>query len=433
MQLVIIAGGKGTRLRERLGDLPKPMAEVGGRPLLEHQILLARQHGIEDVVILTGYGAGHIRSFIGDGSRWGARVRYCEEAGPLGTAGAALAALDQLAESFLVMYGDTMLNVDLERLWRAHESFGGDATLFLHPNDHPHDSDLVELDVEGRVTALHAYPHEAGRYYPNLVNAALYVLEREALRPWRDRGDFPDFGKHLFPAMLRGGCAIYGYRSPEYIKDAGTPERLDKVIADYRSGIVERGSFLTAAPAVFIDRDGTLNVERNRVKTVEDFALIEGVAEGLRRLNRSGYRTVVVTNQPVIARGECTEHCLALIHNKMETLLGEHGAYVDAIYYCPHHPDKGFPGERPELKIPCACRKPAAGLIARAQRDLHLDLRRSWLVGDSTTDIRTAANAGLLSVLVQTGHAGKDGVYPDAPDYVVPSFPLAVEFILSRT
>jgi len=430
MQAVIIAGGKGARLRERLGGLPKPMAPVGGRPLLEHQILLARHYGFTDIVLLTGYGAQYVREYFGNGERWGVEVRYCEEPDPLGTAGAVLANLAGLQERFLVMYGDTMLNVHLQRFWEAHAASSA-ATLFLHPNDHPQDSDLVELDAAGRVAVFHPCPHAAGKYYANLVNAALYVIDRKALEPYASPASFPDFGKHLFPHLLREGLRLGGYRSPEYIKDAGTPERLDTVIAAYESGRIALGSLATPAPAVFLDRDGTLNREVSHVKAPSELEVLPGTASAIRRLNEAGIRTVVITNQPVVARGECSEADLAEIHRKLETELGAGGAYLDAIYYCPHHPERGFAGERPELKFPCACRKPATGLVAQAVRDLNLDLARCWLIGDSSRDIATAAGAGIRSILVKTGHAGAGGVYRSAPDAVLPDLPQAVDFLLA--
>ena len=176
-----------------------------------------------------------------------------------------------------------------------------------------------------------------------------------------------DFGKHVFPAILRRGEFLQGYPSPEYIKDAGTPERLDRVVADYQSGRIQAGSLRTSAPAIFLDRDGTLNREVDRVKNAQELEIIDGVWNAIRRVNQSSYRCVVITNQPVVARGECSLDELRNIHNKLETILGRHGAYLDAIYYCPHHPHAGYEGEVAELKMECSCRKPAAGLIEPSQ------------------------------------------------------------------
>src|SRR5580704_8043077 len=136
-QLVILAGGMGTRLRARLGDLPKPMIPIAGKPLLEHHIELAKRHGFLDIIIFACYRADLIERHFGDGGKWGMRIRTVVEREPLGTAGAVLVGFDLLADHFLVLYGDTMVNVDLERIYQAHLRHEADATLLVHPNDHP--------------------------------------------------------------------------------------------------------------------------------------------------------------------------------------------------------------------------------------------------------------------------------------------------------
>ncbi|MBI3417557.1 MAG: HAD-IIIA family hydrolase [Verrucomicrobia bacterium] len=431
-QAVILAGGLGKRLRERLGDLPKPMIPFAGKPLLEIQIELARQHGFTDIVIFACHRADIIENHFGDGHRWGVNISYVIEREPLGTAGAVLAGLDRLAPNFAVMYGDTMLNVDLDRLWQTHERSHADATLFVHPNDHPLDSDLIEADAGGWITAFHNRPHPENRWFQNLVNAGLYVIKKSALQSWAGSATAMDFGKDLFPAMLRRGAKLLAYNSPEYIKDIGTPQRYDKICAEFAAGLPQRSSLETPQPAVFLDRDGTLNREADGLRSAEQLELLPGVAHAVHELNHYGFRVIVVTNQPVIAKGFCTEADVELIHRKLETLLGREHAFVDRIYYCPHHPDKGFTGERSELKIVCDCRKPNTGMIHQAVRELNLNLRRSWLIGDSTTDLETARRAGLRSILVRTGHAGKDGKFNATPDFVFPTLREAAQFVIEQ-
>jgi len=430
VKAVILAGGKGSRLSELSQGLPKPLVPVNGKALLEHQLELLARHGVEQVTVLCGYGAAAIHDFCGDGSRWGLSLKCIDESAPLGTAGAVIAALDQLPSEFLVLYGDTMLNVDLPRFYAAHTASGADATLFLHPNDHPHDSDLVETGEDGRVIAIHGYPHPEGAVLPNQVNAALYVLKASALSGFAVPMTPLDFAKHVFPRLLREKFHIHGYRSPEYIKDAGTPERLERVQNDLRSGVVARSSLAVKRPAIFLDRDGTINEEVAYLTRPEQIKLIPGAAEAIRLLSGAGYRIAVVTNQPVIARGDCTTEQLTLIHDCMEMALSREGAFLDGIYYCPHHPDKGFEGERPELKFDCDCRKPGGGLIRQAVCELNLDLTRSWLIGDRTGDIQTAHNCGVRSVLLRTGIGGTDQRYAVAPDYLFDDLLAAARFIV---
>jgi len=431
-QAVIVAGGMGSRLRARLGDLPKPMIPIAGKPLLEHLVELARRHGFMDILIFACYRADLIEQHFGDGRRRGVRISTVVEREPLGTAGAILAALDQLADAFVVLYGDTMVNVDLDRLWQRHHASQAHATLLLHPNDHPQDSDLVETDAQDWIVRFHNRPHLPDRWHQNLVNAGLYVLNCDALRG-QDLPPPPlDFGKDLFPALLRRGARLLAYNSPEYIKDIGTPERYDRVCAEFQSGVITRSSLQTPQRAVFLDRDGTLVPDQDCLRAAEQLELLPGVADAVRRLNHNGWRVIVVTNQPVIAKGWCSEAELQRIHNKLETLLGQQHAFLDRIYFCPHHPESGFEGERKDLKIRCDCRKPATGMIRRAVADLNLDLAQSWLIGDTTTDMQTARNAGLKSILVRTGYAGADARFAAAPDFTFDTLTAAADFILAR-
>ena len=431
-QLVILAGGKGTRLKDRLGDLPKPLIDVCGLPLLERQILLAKHYGFDQVLILVNHKGQQIVDFCVDKKNWQISVECVDDLVPLGTAGAVLNVLDRLEDDFLVMYGDTMLDVDLKRFCDAHQQLTTHAaTLFLHPNDHPHDSDLVEMDELGFVTQFHPYPHQNGHYYPNLVNAALYCVRKSSLLPYRrEIRSEVDFGKHLFPQMIRDGVELRGYNSPEYIKDCGTPERIDKVRLDFSSGKISRASLANQQAAIFLDRDGTIIEQVDHLNTIEQVVLLNGAAAGVRRFNQEGYKTCLITNQPVIARGECSVEMLKQIHNKLETSLGLEAAFLDRIYYCPHHPDKGFAGEVPSLKIACRCRKPDIGLIEKAVAELNVNCSTSWLIGDTTTDIATAKRAGLKSVLVETGYAGLDKKNPELPDFVVPNLEAAASLII---
>ncbi|MBO9581389.1 MAG: HAD-IIIA family hydrolase [Sphingobium sp.] len=431
VQAVILAGGKGTRLASRLNGKPKPLVDVDGVPLLKRQIDNLMANGVDDIVLLVNHAANQIEAFIAE-QNFACAVTLIDDGDPRGTAGAALACLDRLQDRFVVVYGDTLFDVDITHMIDIHIKSGAHGTLLLHPNDHPHDSDLVEISEEGWITAFHSYPHNPGWYLRNLVNAALYVIDKKCLTGWVDRIPVGDFAKDLFPAMLTEGALLQGYVSFEYIKDVGTPTRLDKAEGHLRRGVVERARRRYPQKAVFLDRDGTLNQLTDYVRKPDDLVLFEDAGAAVHRLNDAEYRVVVVTNQPVLARGECDVAGLAQIHAKLESELGDAGAFLDAIYYCPHHPHKGYAGEVPELKIDCACRKPGMLMIEQAVTALNIDLARSWMVGDSTADIAMAGKAGIRSVLVRTGEGGRDGKWPAAPDFTAGSLAEAVDIILAN-
>jgi len=429
--LVIVAGGKGTRLSAIFGDIPKALVPVASKPVLQHQLELAAGAGVKSATIFAGYLADQIAAFVGDGSRFGMTITVHVEEEPLGNAGAVLQTLASLPPRFFVMYGDVMLALDLPRMARFHAENAADFTAFVHPNDHPFDSDLIEADAQGRVTALRNAPHAQGVSYANLVNAALYVVERDALAPFVAPGN-QDFTKNVIPSLIAAGARVMAYRSAEYIKDMGTPDRLTRVESDFNAGKIDLANTGKARSAVFLDRDGTLNVEKGFLASQDGLELLPGVGAALKDLRRAGYSLVVVTNQPVIARGEASEADVGAIHRRLEWELGKEGAYVDAIYLCPHHPDKGFPGERPELKIDCSCRKPGTAMVEQACRELGLDVRSSWMIGDQTRDIEMARRAGLRSVLVRTGTGGSDGRYAAKPDITADDIGAAARLILEQ-
>lgn len=426
MKAVILAGGKGTRLGDLAKDVPKPMVRIAGKPILEHQILLLKKYGFKDVLILTEHLSEVIEEFFGDGSRYDLSIIYSKEKKPLGTAGAIRAVENSLSDHFLVLYGDVILDMQLADFVAFHKKHKCDATIAVHPNDHPFDSDLLAAADDGRVQAFYAKPHKKGHFYNNLVNAGAYVLSKRIL------ADIPqdtkcDFGRDIFPRISPKG-SIYAYRTAEYIKDVGTPERLREVEKDILSGRVARFNKDYKRPAVFIDRDGVINADVEYLHRPEHLEILPAVPEAIKKINCSDYLAVVVTNQPVVARNLCSIDELNSIHKKMETVLGEDRAKLDRIYFCPHHPDKGFEGENKAFKIACDCRKPGTGMLERAVADYNIDLASSYIIGDSFRDIECGKRAKITTVGVRTGKGCRDGKVK--PDYFFSDLKQAVDFIV---
>jgi histidinol-phosphate phosphatase family protein len=429
VQVVILAGGLGTRLREHTQTIPKPMVTIGERPNLKHQILLARRHGFTSVLLLVSHLSDRIESYFGSGERFDVEISYCAEDPPLGTAGALRNAGPLLQDRFLVLYGDIFIDCDLARLWAHHSDSRALATLVVHPNDHPDDSDLVETDADGMISAIYPKPRAENQYLPNKVNAGVAVIEREILA-MIPPGRHLDLARDIFPALARNG-RLRAYHSAEYFKDFGTSDRLARVRSDFESGKTARLSRSHLRPAVFLDRDGVINKEVSHLSNPAQMELISGAAKSIQRLNEAGYLVIVVTNQPVVARGECSLDELRLIHNKMETLLGRERAWIDALYFCPHHPDKGFAGEVPELKFDCGCRKPKTGMFDQAVCDWNISLADSYCVGDSSRDVVAARRMGIAPIGVKTGSGCRDCDALDSPDWLVDDLGRAVDVILA--
>ena len=415
MKTVIMAGGRGTRMSSMFPDIPKPLIPVGGVPILEREIRSLVSQGFNDIILTVGYRAQQIQDYFGDGSRFGAHIEYFVEEKPLGSAGA-LFKLD-LKEDFLALVADSLFDVDFNRFVNFHRRKGSIATLFTHPNSHPYDSSLV---IASRDTSVHEWlskedPHP--EFYKNRVDADLHVLSPDALRVSGINKDLVgtevngsiltvDLARQVMKPLCGTG-RMYCYDSPEYVRDMGTPERYAAVEQDLANGVVEAKSMRNKQKAIFLDRDGTINRHVGFLTSTDQFELLPGASDAIRRINSSVYLAIVATNQPVVARGEVTTRGLQTIHNKMETLLGKEGAYLDALYYCPHHPDKGFPGEIPSLKIECDCRKPKPGMLLNAANDFNIDLSQSWMIGDSETDILAGTAAGCKTILIGTGDFGQ--------------------------
>lgn len=413
MKAVIMAGGRGSRIASVAGGIPKPMIRIGNKPVLEHEVECLAGQGYRDIIITVSYLADKIIDYFGDGSKispatgrtFGVKIEYFVEEEPLGSAGALLRLKDRLAEDFLLLNADSIFQVDFDRFIDFHRKKGGLVTLFTHPNSHPYDSGLIIADKNGVVEQWISKEEKRPVYYRNRVNAGLHIVSPKVLDNVESASEKVDLDRQLLKP-LAGTGKMFAYDSPEYVKDMGTPERYQSVCRDFESGKVWAKSLKNKQKAVFLDRDGTINKYVGFLRNIDEFELLPGVCEAVKRINEAGYLAVVVTNQPVIARGEVTFGQLEMIHHKMETLLGLKGAYVDALYYCPHHPDKGYEGERAELKVDCGCRKPKPGMLLRAAEEYHIDLAESWIVGDSKTDIQAGKAAGCRTALICRNNDG---------------------------
>lgn len=418
---VIVAGGFGTRARGMTGGRrPKALVEVAGVPIIVRQLRVLAREGIERVIVLAGHLGEPLRDALPtEASRLGLSLDVTIEHEPQGTAGT-LRTLGQTTrhEELLVVYGDIIFDLYLPRLVAFHRRQGGIATIVAHPNDHPETSDLLVAEPDGRITAVLTRRNRPPGDYRNLVPAGLYVCQPDILRSLSS-GERLDFVADVFPALLRGGETLYAYNTPEYLRDMGTPERLARAELDLAQGRVAARHAARERPALFFDCDGVLNREPggDGVLTPEDIVLLPGAAAAVRRARDAGFLTVAVTNKPQVAKGLISPQGLQRILGRLETLLARGGAVLDRIYVCPHHPEGGFAGEVAELKVACACRKPAPGMLRQALADLPVAIRQSAIIGDTWRDVAAGRAAGIVTYGVRTGEGCRTmppGLRPDA-------------------
>lgn len=436
MHSAIVAGGLGTRAVGMTADrIPKALLPIGGVPIIVRQMRVLRREGITRLSVLAGHLGDQLHPVLApEAAALGLDLRIIVEPVPLGTGGC-LTALERGPEETLIVYGDMLFDIALAPLWEFHRRYEALVTIVAHPNDHPRTSDLI-VENDGLVKAILAHGQARGDDYRNLVPAGLYLVSPNFFTRL-DSGAKADMVRDVLPALVAHGERITAYNTPEYLRDVGSTSRHSRAERDLAAGLVEELNRTHLRPAIFFDCDGVLNEEPglHGAVTPDDVKVIPGAGAALRRARNSGRLTIGVTNRPQVAKGMVTFEGLARILGRLEALLAANGGVLDHIYFCPHHPEFGFPGEVLELKIPCECRKPGALLLQQAVAELPIDQGRSTLVGDSLRDIGAARRFGIWAYGVRTGHGCRDTERyhreigpPPVPDLMFDNVLEAVEF-----
>lgn len=403
MKALISAGGFGTRLVGLTGgEIPKPMVEICGKPILLYAIETLKNNGVDEFFISVSHLPEKIIGYFGDGFKFGVKINYIKEESPLGSGGALYYLKGKVNDDFIVCSGDVIFDIDVKKMLAFHKRKKAAATLFTHPNSHPYDSDIIVCDRNKRVKSIDLKTNKRDYAYFNNVNAGFFVFSPETLGLLSAPVKM-NLERDFITRLIRSGERVYAYKSPEFIKDVGTPERFHAVEKQIESGLVFRRNLKNPQKAIFLDRDGTINVYKGFIRSAENIELVESAGDAIKAINESGYLAIVVSNQPVIARGEATFKDVDDTFRKIETLLGSYGAFIDGFYYCPHHPKKGFKGEVKRLKKDCDCRKPKIGLLKKAEKDFNLDLSACYIIGDSEVDVLTGVNAGIPQIKVKSG------------------------------
>lgn len=387
-QTCILVGGKGTRLGELTRTTPKPLLEIKeGVVFLDIIIEQVVRQGFDDVVLLAGHH-GHLVQARYDGRRYGsACVRVIVEPEPCGTAGALVSAQEIIAPRFLLLNGDLYFDINLRAL--AAEQSAHEAVIALHRVSDP--SRYGSVEIKGK-EIIRFSEKSANVRTTALVNAGIYALKRSIIRcidalPCSIETD-------ILP-MLAEQKRLTGMVYNGYFLDIGLPETLELARRELHD--------LRAKPAVFLDRDGVLNKDHGYVYRPDQIDWIPGAQTAVRRLNDLGYRVIVVTNQAGVAHGHYKEGDVIALHQWMQEGLAISGAFVDAFYYCPYHPQARIGKYRAQH----ANRKPSPGMILQAFSDLPIRKDQSFLIGDKQTDIEAAKGAGIPGFLFPGGNLAR--------------------------
>jgi histidinol-phosphate phosphatase family protein len=374
-QAVILAGGRGTRLRPLTDTRPKPMIEIHDKPFLEYQVEQLRDQGFEKILLLLGYLSEVVQNYFGDGRRWGVKIEYSVSAVDDETARRVKLAESRLDPNFLLLYCDNYWPMQIEKMWSRFIVSGAPVMITVYTNKDSYTRNSVRVDADGYVAV-----YDKTCMSPGLqgVEISYALIDKSVVS--------------LLPeANVSVEDALYTRLAQQHQLLAYiTDHRYYSVGALHRLPLTE--AFLARRPAVILDRDGVLNKKPPRAQYVRswgEFEWLPGSREALRLLKDAGYRVVVVSNQAGIGRGEMAEGDLLQIHERMKAEAAAAGGDIDAIYYCPHGWDEG-----------CECRKPKPGLLFQAQRELNLDLSRTAFIGDDERDQQAADAAGCPSILV---------------------------------
>lgn len=375
-QAVILAGGLGTRMRPFTDTAPKPMYPFNGKPFIEYLIKQVKSFGIDNILILLGYLPEKIMDYLGNGSAYDVNIAYDITPVEYNTGDRLLHANELIDEHFLLMYCDNYCPIDFLKLSRDYEDNQALIQLTAYENKDGYTKNNLLLEENGLVKA-----YDKKRTTPGLqgVDIGYAIINKKVFKFLT--GQDINFEAAVYPEMVRQGKMFATVTKHRYYS-VGSWERIK---------LTEQ--FFDNQPTVFLDRDGTINERPPKacyVESPEQFIWLEGAKEAIRLLKDSGYRIVLVSNQPGIARGNLTEEMLGKIHEKMQNELKEEtGCQIDAIYYCPHNWEEG-----------CECRKPKPGMLYQAQKDFSLNLTECYLFGDDERDIQAGNAAGCRSILI---------------------------------
>ena len=396
MEIVILIGGKGSRIKKIAKKKPKPLLKIGNNSIIDYQ-LKSLSKIKKKIFLLSNKKYSKFHIYLKKKYK-NIKFEIVEEDTPLGTGGCLRSLMKYKHKNYLIIFGDLIFNINFKKFCEFHIKNKSDITFLVHPNDHPFDSDILEVNEKNRLIQFHKKPHKKNNI-GNLSLSGILIINEKILK-YIKPNKFQDFSKHILPKLLKKKYKIFAYNTREYVKDIGTPQRIRLVKKQIQTKKFINGNINNKLPAIFLDRDGVINKEYPNFKYQDPMKINIGAISAVKKINNKGYLSVIVTNQSAVAKGFITLDKLKNDHKKLEYYFGKHGAYFDRIYFCPYHPDKGFKGENKKFKKKSTWRKPDNGMLLQAIKDLNIDIKKSYMIGDQSVDYYAAKKTGIKCLLV---------------------------------
>ena len=396
MEVVILIGGKGSRVKKISKSIPKAFLKVGRHSIIDHQL----KHLIKLKKRIFLISNDKISKFNNQLKNKYKNIDFkiFEESMPLGTGGCLKPLQNYKHDDYLIIMGDLIFNIDFKKFHSFHKKNKSDITILVHPNDHPFDSDLVEINEKNQLLKFHNKPHKKDDI-GNLSSAGIFLINKKILKFIKPK-KFQDLSKDILPMLLKKKIKIFTYNTREYVKDVGTSKRINLVKKQIKTKKFINGNINKKLPAIFLDRDGVINKEYLNKHYQNPMEVYKGAISAVKKINQNSFLSVMVTNQPAVAKGIITLDKLKRDHKKLEYKFGLQGAYFDRIYFCPYHPEKGFKGEVKKFKKKSTWRKPDNGMFLQAIKDLNIDIKKSYMIGNSDIDYYAAKKTGVKCLLV---------------------------------
>ncbi len=381
MQAIILAGGFGTRLKSMVSAVPKPMAPVNGRPFLSYLLDNLNKYGFQKVVLAVGYQKESIINFYKNRYK-NIAIQYSVEEEPLGTGGCLKQAMELIDDDYVfVLNGDTMFDINYHEMAKLE-------TLSIACKEMYDFDRYGEVRMDSNHTIL---SFEEKSFVKNgYINGGIYYLPKNIFSTYRLSKKFSlekdFFEKYMYELKIKA------YLSNAYFLDIGIPQDYKQAQEDFKG-----------SKALFLDRDGVINVDYGHVHTIDKFKFTDFVIELCKKYQKEGYLLIVITNQAGIAKQLYEEQDVIQLHEYMINIFKESGIEIDGVYFCPHKPEDC-----------CDCRKPKPGLFLKAIQDFKIEVKDSVVIGDKLSDLEAGYQAGIKQLYLVPS---KYSIYPVNFDY----------------